>query len=197
MGAKGEESDDGLMRAFQRGDVGAFETLVRRYHAPLTAFTESLTGDPSEADDVVQMTFVKVYEHYRDYIPMGRFRAWIYAVARNLCMDTLRQPRPASLDLDMPLVLWSGTRGYVERTSNEAWAERSAQLNQIRRAADRLPAAMKEAVELKYVHGLKAREIAEVQKCPVGTVKSRLHRALQRLGQMVGSRGPRNPRAPG
>ncbi len=127
---------------------------------------------------------MRVYEERRDYIPMGRFRAWIYTIARNLCCDRFREPRPVRFDLDMPLILWSG----VDPTSAYAsWQETAAdeRLAKIGQAAEQLPPLMREAVTLKYYHALKLKEIAQVQDCPVGTVKSRLHYALKRMARMV------------
>ena len=180
-----EKTDDDLMRKFQEGDVEAFEELLGRYQAPLAAFAEGLTGDPGGADDVVQETFVRVYEQRADYIPTGRFRAWIYTIARNLCRDRFRCPAPVPFNLDIPLVLWSGLKRRPETDGWAERAERSDRLRKIGQAATQLADPQKEAVMLKYYHGLGVKEIAEVQGCPVGTVKSRLHYALRRIEQMV------------
>ena len=87
--------------------------------------------------------------------------------------------------MDMPLVLW---RGLGRPSNAESWARQKAedeQLKQIDCAARQLPPLMWEAVALKFYHNLKLKEIAEIQNCPVGTVKSRLHYALKRMGDMV------------
>ncbi len=185
MDPAGSKTDDELMRDFQGGDVGAFEELVRRYRARLYAFAESMTHDPGAADDVVQETLVTVFEQQADYIPMGRFRAWVYTIARNLCRDRFREPSPVRFSADMPLILWSGvarTRG-AERWSQET--ERTERLERVGEAAGELPKPQREAVMLKYYHGLKLREIAEIQGCPLGTAKSRVHYGLKAIENIV------------
>jgi RNA polymerase sigma-70 factor (ECF subfamily) len=177
-------SDDDLMRAFQEGDTPAFEELVRRYRARLAAFAQSHLRDASAADDVVQETFVRVYEEHRDYIPRGRFKAWVYTIARNLCCDRFRATARTTFDLDMPIILWTGL-GQADGEPPAAEDEPDERLTRIRAAADELPEPMRETVQLKYYHGLKAREIAQIQDCPLGTVKSRLHYALKRIGEAV------------
>ena len=178
-------SDDDLMRAFQSGDVEAFEKLVERWRGPLWAFASGMTSDPATVDDIVQETFVRIYEQHRDYIATGRFRPWIYTIARNLCRDRFRQPTVRSLDLDAPLILWSRLDGTTRRARSEAGQDRGDRIGRIARAAEDLSEPMREVVLLKYYHGLKAKEIAEVAGCPVGTVKSRLHYALKRIERMV------------
>lgn len=183
MGPAGPASDDCLMQAFQGGDVDAFEELVRRYRGRLAAFAESQLHDPSAADDVVQETFLRVYQEHRDYIPRGRFRAWAYTIARNLCRDRFRALARRRYDPDMPLILLTGLAREgdgPDRDEEEEW-----RLERVRSAAAELPEPMRQVVQLKYYHGLTAREIAELQDCPVGTVKSRLHYALKRIGAVV------------
>jgi RNA polymerase sigma-70 factor (ECF subfamily) len=186
------ESDDDLMRDFQAGNVEAFEELVGRYHAPLYAFADRFVGDRSAADDVVQEAFLRVYEERADYIASGHFRAWLYTIARNLCLDRLRRRDFLPLDLDMPLILWSGLRRTPEVEGWEEETERSMRLEAIGRAANELPARQREAVLLKYYHGLKVDEIAEVQECPAGTVKSRLHYGLRAIRKIVADEGRRS-----
>lgn len=185
MATGNERPDDELMRAFQNGEVDAFEALFERYRSPLSAFALGSTGEPATAEDVAQETFIRVYEQHKEYVPTGHFRAWIYTIARNLCCDRFREPVLVGLDLDIPLVLWSGHRRSEETARWKEKTEHSERMGRLGQGVDQLPPPMREVVTLKYYHGLKAREIAEVQDCPVGTVKSRLHYALKRLGEII------------
>lgn len=181
----GNRTDDDLMRALQSGDAGAFEMLVERYRHRLSAFVSGMAHDPATVDDVVQETFIRVYEGRGDYIPTGHFKAWAYTIARNLCMDRFRRPVVRSLDLNMPLVLWSWPGGGADGQPADEWAARDEQLERIRKAAENLSGPMREVVRLKYYHGLKLKEIAEITGSPLGTVKSRLHHALKRIRKMI------------
>ena len=187
MNKRRDRSDDDLMRAFQGGEVEAFEALVARYQKPLAVFVHSRTAESATTDDIVQETFIRVYEHHRDYIPSGRFRAWVYAIARNLCCDKSREPTFRSFDLDMPVLLWSGLRPVSHGPGIDEGAGDSERLERVSQAAELLRPLMREAVILRYYHGLKLAEIAEVQDCPVGTVKSRLHYAVRRMKKSLSS----------
>jgi RNA polymerase sigma-70 factor (ECF subfamily) len=188
MGQRPPKGDDQWMREFQEGDVPAFEELLARWRGPLLALARSLTEDWATADDIVQETFVRVYEQRREYIPSGRFPSWICTIARNLCYDKLREPAPLALEPDMPLVLWLGASGGRPEPATESVADE--RLAQVERAAEKLPPPMREAVMLKYYHGLKIKEIAEIQDCPAGTVKSRLHYARKRMEELVSALNP-------
>jgi len=185
MDQQDAQTDDDLMAEFQGGSVAAFEELVRRYQARLTVYAETMTADGPAADDVAQETFVRVFEQRREYVASGHFRAWIYKIARNLCVDRFREPALFSLDVDVPLLLWSGLKRTEDVSEQLRKLEESEQLARLGREARRLPGPMRDVVLLRYYHGLKTREIADVIGCPVGTVKSRLHYALERLQRMV------------
>ncbi len=188
MAADTKPTDDELMQRVQGGDAGAFEDLVGRYRAAPRAFADRMTGDGAAAEDIVQETFVRVYEERGEYIAMGHFRAWIYTISRNLCHDRFREPTLLSFDPDMPLALLVG----VASIDGRSWepASDADRLDQVGRAAKGLPDAMWEAVELKYYHGLKIREIAQVLDCPPGTGKSRLHYALKQMARTLSAGQP-------
>ena len=176
-------SDDDLMRAYQAGDVDAFEELVRRYRTRLTAFAAQRLGDRGLAEDFVQETFLRVWQGAGDYIPMGRFRAWLYTIARNLCTNSLAGARRhLGLTPDAPMILWTWE---LEKPAEEG-VEAEELHQRLEQAAATLPEKQRRAVMLRYYHGLSMGEIAEVEGCPAGTVKSRLHHALKRLRVKLG-----------
>jgi RNA polymerase sigma-70 factor (ECF subfamily) len=178
-------SDDELMKRFQNGEVEGFEVLVERYRPCLARFLLTLGAGVSNVDDLVQDTFMRVYEHYRDYIPMGTFRPWIYRIARNLHYDKMRERVPVPMDLDMPIVLLKDWRGSTQLAALEKRETESERWRRIRAACDGLPETMREALYLRYELELTIREIAEIQDCPEGSVKSKLHYAVKRLQDRV------------
>lgn len=178
-------SDDDLMRSVQAGDVDAFEALVSRYRAPLEVFLAQMLGDRDLAQDFAQEAFLRVYQEASEYIPMGRFRGWVYTIARNSCLNSIGSAkRHRALTPDAPLILWNWQKVATVPTDTED-ERRIALRKETELAAARLPERQRRSVLLKYVHGLSISEIADVEDCPEGTVKSRLHYALRRLREKL------------
>ena len=83
--------DDQLMVRIQSGDTRAFEELVDRYQAPLIGFFFRNTRDTQLSEDLAQETLLRVYNQSWDYLPVGRFRGWMYRIGRNLMIDNIRR----------------------------------------------------------------------------------------------------------
>lgn len=83
--------DDELMIRLQGGDDSAFEELLERYQGPLQGFFFRNTRDAQLSEDLTQETLLKVYNQAWDYLPSGRFRGWMYRIARNLLIDDVRK----------------------------------------------------------------------------------------------------------
>jgi RNA polymerase sigma-70 factor (ECF subfamily) len=178
------KSDDDLMRDFQGGCVASFEELVSRYRGALVGFLRAI-GAGSQAEDLAQEAFIRVYEHHRDYIPMGTFRPWLYRIARNLLYDSLRERVPVMLDLEVPMILVRDWREETQLASMERKEEESETWRRIEEVRERLPESTREVLFLRYSQGLTVPEIAEVTGLALGTVKSRIHYALKRLKKRV------------
>ena len=172
------------MRALQAGDIDAFEELVHRYRARLTAFVAQRVGDRVLAEDFVQETFLRVYQEAGDYIPMGRFRGWVYTIARNLRVNSLSEARRhLGLSPDAPMVLW--TWHGNEPAEEEEEPDDEERRRNIEAATRALPEKQRRVIALRYYHGLSVAEIADVEGCPVGTVKSRLHHGHEKLREKL------------
>ena len=83
--------DDRLMIRLQEGDRAAFDDLVSRHQGDLYGFFVKNTRDPALAEDLTQETLLKIYGLAWDYLPLGRFRGWMFRIARNLLIDTVRR----------------------------------------------------------------------------------------------------------
>jgi len=187
-------SDEELLLEYRdHGNRPAFEELVRRYEKELYGYLRSYLSDADMAEDVFQQTFLQVYLKCDQFEPERKLRPWLYAVATNQAIDHQRRfgrHRMASLDqrtgqdeesdtgtfVDL---FDSHSRGPLEETQNHEQAD------EVRRAVDELPEQTRQVVLLIYFQGLKYREAAQVLGIPVGTVKSRLHGAVQKLGEVL------------
>src|SRR5256885_16362212 len=88
-----ERTDEELLAAYQQGDPGAFEALLRRHRAPLFTFLLRMLGDRQRAEDLAQETFLRIVKGAPAWERRARFQTWLYTVARNLCIDQSRRGR--------------------------------------------------------------------------------------------------------
>lgn len=186
-----ELSDEALMDRYLAGDQGGYAELVRRYERELFNYIRRLTGDPNLAEDVFQNTFLTVHVK-RHLFRVGRpFRPWLYTLATNQTIDALRRNsrhhRP-SLDRrrdgggsDSQTTLMDMLSDAGE--SPEAGLEQRELAELVRASILELPEHLRNTVVLNYYEGMKYKEIAGILGIPVGTVKSRLHAAISRLGE--------------
>ncbi len=187
-------SDEDLLLEYRdHGNRPAFEELVHRYEKELYGYLRNYLSDPEMAEDVFQQTFLQIYLKCDQFEPSRKLRPWLYAVATNQAIDHQRRHgrhRMASLDRrigkesdadagSFAEMFNSTERGPVEET------ESVEQAKAIRLAVDELPGQTRQVVLLVYFQGLKYREAAQALGIPVGTVKSRLHAAIQKLGEVL------------
>ena len=175
-------TDEQLIYAFQRGDIGAFEEIVHRYKDPLYNFTNRLLGDSMFSEDIVQETFLRVYRNKHRYHQVAKFSTWIYTIASNLAKTELRRRKIRNFfsisskgaderDYDLPDVATNVERDVDGVLKNEI----------ILREIGALPAHFREAVLLRDVQEFSYEEISKILKVPLGTVKSRVNRGRSRL----------------
>jgi RNA polymerase sigma-70 factor (ECF subfamily) len=182
-------TDGELMQAVQAGDGQAFSTLVHRYHAPLRGYVLRLTQDPHVTDDLVQETFLRVYTRANTFGSGRSFRPWVYRIATNLFFDWQRRRR------DTPVGLASDGTAAGLATGTDPTGDgltsvvRSEEQQQVRTALARLGADHRAILLLRFDRELSLGEIAEALDIPVGTVKSRLFRALRQFRSQLDDGG--------
>ena len=172
-------SDEELLRLAQGGESRAFETLVARYTGPLYAFAARMVG-PDDASDVTQHVFIQCHGAMQRLRADTPLRPWLYRVARNRCLDLLRQRRSAPLvsprdDADDT----PDTLAQVADTgpSLDALAERDDLQRVLGEAIEGLPTKYREVVLLRYEGELTFAEIAETLGIPENSAKTLFQRA--------------------
>ena len=185
--------DDELMIALQEGRSEAFDTLVDRHRGPLEGFFLKNTRDRGLAEDLAQETLLKVYNQAWDYIPMGRFKGWMYRMGRNLLIDTVRKQtndvilrayRGTATDEDDRLARFAGE--VLGPDEAAGLSERNESLDAL---LQELPDDQRQTVTLHYYNGLPLSEVAEVMETNVSTCKSRLRLARDKLRGRIESAG--------
>jgi RNA polymerase sigma-70 factor, ECF subfamily len=163
------------------GDMEVIAQLVERYQHRLYRYLLRLVSRPSTAEDLFQQTWLRVMERIQYYDPRRSFEGWLFAVAHNLAIDHLRRRQPESLDEPLP----SGeTQSDLTRSVNPGALElflSKERAGCVLEAIAELPTAFREVITLRFEEEMKLEEIATVLAMPMGTVKTRLHRALKAL----------------
>jgi RNA polymerase sigma-70 factor (ECF subfamily) len=174
-----EIDDRDLIVHAQQGDRQAFAELVTRHQAGVVGLAYRMCGDIRLAEDASQEAFVRVWQNLNSYKPQYAFRSWLYRIAANAALDTLRRERPTA-ELD-PLSL-ADPAATPEQT-----AEQRQQAAHVRRAIAQLSPALRMVLILREYQELTYQEIADALDIPVGTVMSRLNsaRALLRKELLV------------
>jgi RNA polymerase sigma-70 factor, ECF subfamily len=168
------------------GDVEAVAALMERYQHRLYRYLLRLVRQPASAEDLFQQTWLRVMERIRNYDPQRNFEGWLFALAHNLAIDFLRRHRMESLDDPLPSgdsraeMLEGSVPGALEQLLTEERAGRLAD------AVAELPVTFREVLTLRFEEEMRLEEIAAVLALPLGTVKTRLHRALRHLRQSLG-----------
>jgi RNA polymerase sigma-70 factor (ECF subfamily) len=181
------------LEALRDGDPRPFEALVRARAPRLVGFFRRLGAGRAEAEDLTQDVFLKLYRNAARYRPQGTVQAYCLRVAHNAWID--RRRRLAARPEAGPLPVADGADGpgtALEPSSREASPgealEAGDEGERLARAVAALPEGQAEVFELAVVQGLAYADVAAALEIPVGTVKSRVHHAVQRLRAALGRR---------
>jgi RNA polymerase sigma-70 factor (ECF subfamily) len=188
------EADEVLIRKCRRGDERSFDILFDRYKAKIYTFILRFLRDQKAAEDILQETFIKVFRKARYFRHQAKFSTWLYTIAANLCRDELKKRKRRR---SVPLT----ESGAEPEREGQAWprllplpdssespreeAQKREMSRVLLRALDELPESSRLVIELHVMHGLRYREVAHILKCPIGTVQSRMHNAIQLLRKKV------------
>lgn len=172
-----QERDDVLLKRSAKGDERAFTDLYRRHQAAIYRYALRMTGSSWAAEEIVQDVFMTLVREPKKYDPSrGTLGAFLYGVARNRIMKHLeRTPRDFSLDESGE----PGRETYPqlrEQMTPGRWAELRERRDQVRSAVLELPPEFRGAVVLCELEEMSYEEAARALECPVGTIRSRLHR---------------------
>jgi RNA polymerase sigma-70 factor, ECF subfamily len=170
------EADQLIINRVLAGNRELFATLVQRYSDPLYRHALSMTGSPDVAEDILQLSFIKAYQHLAEV--RGRFDAWVFRIVANGCKDWLKNIRRTHLS-------------YDEDDQPSAYAnpdeelDRSELRGDLDHALAMLPPSLREAFVMKHVEGRSYEEMADYLGTTVGALKMRVHRAREALQALL------------
>ncbi len=175
-------TDEELVSRSRGGDPDSFNQLILRWERPIFALAYRVIGREEDARDVCQETFLRAFRGLPGFKGQAKFSSWLYRIALNLCRDWIRRQRRAPMlqmpeDTD-PLELASQVGPTESIEDLVARRELSAV---VETAMALLPDEQRTAIILKEYHGMTFQEIADLQGCPLSTVKTRLYQGLSVL----------------
>ena len=182
-------SDVQLMLDVKAGDERSFELLLQRYRTPLVNFLFRMVRAREEAEDLAQEVFLRVYRARKDYVPSAKFTTWLFRIATNLALNSVRDNRHQRMEvsLDAPVTVDAEDGDekpldIAEKHPNiEQYLVEEARKKMIRRAIDKLPEKQRAAVLLHKYQELDYGDIAKILECSESALKSLLFRAYETL----------------
>ena len=183
-------TDEELVARSMEGDAESFNQLVLRWERPIYALAYRVIGRDEDARDVAQETFLRAFRALPGFKGQAKFSSWLYRIALNLCRDWIRRKKRTPI-VEMPegvdIVELAAEQGPVE--SIEDLVARKEMSRIVAEGMKLLPEEQRTAIVLKEYHGLTFQEIADLQGCPLSTVKTRLYQGLTVLRRHLESEG--------
>jgi RNA polymerase sigma-70 factor (ECF subfamily) len=183
-------TDEELVARSMDGDVESFNQLVVRWERPIYALAYRVIGRDEDARDVAQETFLRAFRALPGFKGQAKFSSWLYRIALNLCRDWIRRKKRTPV-VEMPdgvdVIELAAEQGPIE--SIEDLVARQEMSRMVAEGMKLLPDEQRTAIVLKEYHGLTFQEIADLQGCPLSTVKTRLYQGLSVLRLHLESQG--------
>ncbi len=177
-----QDSDEELIGRLAGGELEALDALYTRYSRPIYSLALRILGDEGAAEEVTQDVFERAWRHAPSFDrARGRLAAWLLGMAHHVAIDAIRhrQRRPQTINGEtgaLVLKLVPDPQVDVARVTHD-----NIEGAHVRNALRLLPEAQRQAIELAYFGGLSHLEIAAVLGDPLGTVKTRIRRGMDRL----------------
>ena len=194
------DADDAAMIRLQSGDRAAFDELVARHEGPLFGFFLKNTRSRPAAEDLTQETLLKVYREHWDYLPMGRFRGWMYRIGRNLMIDAARRQTRDALVKSVRADA-DGDGSPLDRIAGDAeapdlLADRALFAELVDELLEELPADQRETFAMHHFAHVSLPEVGQATGVSTSTAKSRLRLAREKLRAKLADRGVFDPGNP-
>jgi len=170
------EADQLIITSVLAGNREAFSALIHRYSDPLYRHALGMTGSPDVAEDILQQSFIKAYNHLAEV--RGRFDAWLFRIVANGCKDWLKNIRRTHVSYD------EDDQPSAYATPDED-LDRSELRSDLDRALQSLAPSLREAFVMKHVEGRSYEEMADLLGTTVGALKMRVHRAREALQALL------------
>jgi len=178
-------TDVQLMLDVKAGDDSSFDFLLQKYRSPLVNFLNRMVRDQATAEDLAQEVFLRVYRARKQYTPSAKFTTWMFRIATNLALNSVRDNRHERMGVSLDAPTDGEDSAPLELPAREKRVdERMVERHRvevIRRAILSLPEKQRAAVVLHKYEEMDYDEIASILECSEGALKSMLFRAYETL----------------
>ena len=172
-----EQIDNEILTRCQRGDKTAFKWVVKRYQQMLFSLSLKMLGDEEEAKDVVQETFIRVWQNFRNYDPKRSFTTWLYTIATRQCIDRMKATKFVCPMPDDERVLHC----FASDSDSQRTLENSEWISIVRLLAEGLSEKQRLVFTLCQLEGLSSQEAEQITGMDARQVKSNLYVARQTI----------------
>lgn len=184
------QSDAFLVQQVQAGHQKAFDLLVAKYQRRIFRLVLRFIRDPAMAEDVAQETFLRAYRAIGQFRGDSQFYTWLYRIAVNTAKkaisDDMRDPTVSEGDAaDDGEETFSATELLTNSETPESLLVSKEIAQTVNAAMEALPDDLRTAITLREIEGLSYEDIAEVMRCPIGTVRSRIFRAREAIAERL------------
>jgi RNA polymerase sigma-70 factor, ECF subfamily len=182
-------TDVQLMLDVKAGDEASFELLLQRYRTPLVNFLFRMVRNREQAEDLAQEVFLRVYRARGEYVPSAKFTTWLFRIATNLALNSMRDNRHQKLEVSIDAPVTMDAEDGDERPLDlaekhpniEQHLVEDVRVKMIRHAINKLPEKQRAAVLLHKYQELDYTEISKILSCSESALKSLLFRAYEAL----------------
>ena len=183
------DADQLLVRRAQKGDVDAFESLYSQHLKRVYNIAWRMMGNPSDAEDVAQEVMLKAWRALPAFKLDSALGTWLYRITMNACADELRRRKAQTVSVEQ-------MQADGQELASDGFEEGSVTQGSIAGAVSRLSEEYRAALILRDIQGYSYEEIADILRCPIGTVRSRINRAREQMRNMLYGNGTLNGARP-
>lgn len=166
--------DKKLIKQIQQGDSDSLDTIIRKYYNDMYSYCFRKTGNAFVAADLTQEVFLRLAKYIHTYVHKGKFKNYLFIIAKNMCNDYYQKNVEASEVIDL-----------LEIPDSDNNFTRLDQSDVITKVIGSLPDFQKDVIILRYYHDMKLKEIAEITDSSLATTKSRLKQGLDKLKKIL------------
>lgn len=184
------ENETVLIEKSKQGDVAAFEQLITGYQKKIVNLAYRMLGNRTDAEDAAQDIFVRVFRSISGFNEKAAFSTWLYRIATNVCLDLLRRKKRQNEQNTISIHRGEENDEYElpiedNHPSPYEHAKRNEAMRALEKALEQLSEEQRMVIVLRDINGLSYEEIAEITKCSLGTVKSRINRSRLMLRKLL------------
>lgn len=174
------QSDNEVIVKILNGNQELFRLLVDRYKSPVASIIKGMLGNCPEAEDVGQETFIKLYKSLGDFRGEASLKTYVIRIAMNLSLNELKRRKRLN-----STTVYIDNLGFEKQNNDLTIAERTEITDMINLALSRLDKKQQSVFSLRIIQGYSTKETAEILNIPIGTVLSRLARAMEQMRLIV------------